>query len=97
MSIIVGMRELARNSKILEDHDYVDVEDKRTHEYKGLFISPKYAVEIKELLEKKILKERKKKLDRIMPFIGSLEREDRYKGLEGKELMEEVAKAKCGL
>jgi hypothetical protein len=43
------------------------------------------------------MQERQKKLDRLAPFIGSMEVEDRYKGLEGKELMEEVAKAKCGM
>jgi hypothetical protein len=34
--------------------------------------------------------------EKIEKFIGSMECEDRYKGLEGKELMREVAKAKCG-
>jgi len=97
MTITVGMRELARNSNILDGYDYVDVKDKKTQEYKGLFISPKYADEFKAFLEEKISKEQQAKWDRIKPFIGSMEFEDRYVGLEGKELMEEVAKAKCGL
>ncbi len=97
MTTTVGMRELARNSNILDKYDYVDVEDKKTHEYKGLFISPKYAKEFKKLLEKKIFEERQKELEEIMQFAGSMELEDRYKGLNSKELKEEVAKAKCGL
>jgi len=52
MTTTVGIRELSRNSKLLEQYDYVDVEDKKTHEYKGLFISPKYADEFKKYLEK---------------------------------------------
>jgi len=96
MTTMVGMRELARNSNILDGYDYVEVEDKKTHEYKGLFISPKYASEFKAFLEDKIDKEQQKILDEFKPFIGTMECEDRYKGLEGKDLMREVAKAKCG-
>ena len=93
----VGIRELSRNSNILDGYDYVDVEDKKTHEYKGLFISPKYADEFKKYLDKKISKEKQTQLDEIMQFMGSMEMEDRYRGLEGKELREEVARAKLGL
>lgn len=64
------MRELGRNSNILEGHDYVDVEDKKTHEYKGLFVSPKYAKEFKEYLEAKISKQKQEQLDEIMQFVG---------------------------
>ncbi len=97
MTTTVGIRELSRNSKLLEQYDYVDVEDKKTHEYKGLFISPKYADEFKKYLDKKISKEKQTQLDEIMQFMGSMEMEDRYRGLEGKELREEVARAKLGL
>ena len=97
MTMKVGMRELARNSNILDGYDYVEVEDKKTHEYKGLFVSPKYAQEFKTFLEDKVSKEQKAKWERIKPFIGSMEVEDRYNGLEGTKLREEVAKAKCGL
>ena len=93
----IGIRELARNSNILDSYDYVDVEDKKTHEYKGLFVSPKYAEKFKKLLEEDIKKEQQLKIDRLSPFIGTIESESRYNGLEGKELMIEVAKAKCGL
>ena len=96
MTMKVGMRDLARNSNLLDGYDYVDVEDKKTHEYKGLLTSPKYAQEIKEFLENKLANEKQKKIDRIMKFAGSMEMEDRYKGKENKELMEEVAKVKSG-
>ena len=97
MTMKVGMRELARNSNILDGYDYVEVEDKKTHEYKGLFISPKYAEEFKAFLKDKIDKKAQEQWDRIKPFLGSMECEERYKGLDGKELMIEVSKAKCGL
>ena len=70
MTTTVGMRDLVRNSNILQDYDYVDIEDKKTHEYKGLLIAPRYADEVKKLLEQKILDEKQKELDEIMKFSG---------------------------
>ena len=97
MTMMVGIRDLARNSNILDGYDYVEVEDKKTHEYKGLFISPQYAEEFKSFLEDKISREVQEQLYEVKRFAGTMESEDRYKGLAGKDLMSEVAKAKCGL
>ncbi|SFV67578.1 hypothetical protein MNB_SUP05-5-832 [hydrothermal vent metagenome] len=68
----IGVRELVRNSNILEDHDYLDIEDKRTHKYKGLLVSPKYANEVKKILEKKILTKKQQELDELMSYAGCL-------------------------
>ncbi len=97
MTMKVGMRELARNSNILDGYDYVEVEDKKTHEYKGLFISPKYAQEFKTFLDDKVSKDIQEQLDEIEQFAGTMECEDRYKGFDGKELMIKVSRAKYGL
>jgi hypothetical protein len=70
MTTTLSIRELARNTNILQQYDYVDVEDKKTHEYKGLFISPKFADEFRQLLEKKIADQRQKDLDEILQFVG---------------------------
>ena len=96
MTTTVGIRELSRNSKLLEQYDYVDVEDKKTHEYKGLFISPKYADEFKKYLDKKISKTIQEKLDEIEKFSGSLELEDRFKDLSYKEIKQKIAEEKYG-
>lgn len=66
----IGIRELVRNSKIIENYDYIEIEDKKTHEKKGLLISPKYADEFKKLLDKKISQAKQAKVDRIMQFAG---------------------------
>ncbi len=66
----IGIRELVRNFKIIENYDYVEIEDKKTHEKKGLLISPKYADEFKKLLDKKISQAKQAKVDRIMQFAG---------------------------
>jgi hypothetical protein len=92
----LGIRELSRNSKLLEQYDYVDVEDKKTHEYKGLFISPKYADEFKKYLDEKISKEKQDMLDRIDKFAGKGKIHERFNNLTGREIREKIAKEKYG-
>jgi len=88
MTTTVSIRDLARNTNILQEYDYVDVEDKKSHEYKGLFISPKYADEFRQLLEKKIADERQRDLDEIMQFVGSASIEQKYMDMTSRELRE---------
>ena len=95
MHTTIGIRDLANNYTILDGYDYVDIEDKKTKEHKGVFISSKYANEFKEFLDNKKT-QAEQEWEKIEKFIGSMECEDRYKGLDGKELVREVAKAKCG-
>ena len=94
MTMKVGMRELARNSNILDGYDYVEVEDKKTHEYKGLFISPKYADEFKAFLEEKIAKNMQEKLDRIEEFAGKGRTHERFNNLTSREIREKIAQEK---
>ncbi|MBT4195890.1 MAG: hypothetical protein HON46_10090, partial [Gammaproteobacteria bacterium] len=96
MTLKIGVRELARNSNILTGHDYVDVEDKKTHEYKGLFVSPKYADEFKKFLKDKISKELQKQLDEIDKFAGKGRVHERFNNLTGSEIREKIAKEKHG-
>jgi len=70
MTTTIGVRDISRNINMLQNYDYLDIEDKKTKEYKGLLISAKYADEIKEFLKKKLQKERQKELDEIMKFAG---------------------------
>jgi len=70
MITTIGVRDISRNINLLQNYDYLDIEDKKTKEYKGLLISAKYADEIKAFLKKKLQKERQKELDEIMKFAG---------------------------
>ena len=90
----IGLRELARNSNILDGYDYVEVEDKKTHEYKGLFISPKYAEEFKAFLDDKVSKEQQAKLDRLMKYAGKGKVHERFNNLSSSQIREKVAKEK---
>ena len=96
MTMTVGMRELSRNSNILDGYDYVDVEDKKTHEYKGLFISPKYADEFKKYLDEKKSREKQDMLDRIDKFAGKGKIHERFNNLTSREIREKIAKEKYG-
>lgn len=72
MTTKMSIRELTRSGSKIADYDYIDIEDRKSHEYKGVLISAKYADDVKAFLEKKIAKEKQKKLDEIMQFAGIL-------------------------
>jgi hypothetical protein len=93
----VGIREVTRNFSILDEYDYVEIEDKKTHKVKGIFVSEKYLDDVREFLEDKRAREIQEQLDEMSRFVGSMEREERYGDLEGKALLKEAAKAKGGL
>lgn len=84
MTTIIGVRDIPRNINLLQNYDYIDIEDKKTKEYKGLLISSKYADEIKAFLKKKLEAEKQKELDEIMQFAGILNGET--KNMSAKEI-----------
>jgi len=94
MTTTVGIRELIRNSNILDNYDYIEVKDKKTDTCKGLFISPKYADEIKKLLDDKLDKNRQKKLDRFMKYAGHSEIYQRFDNLTSSQIKEKIIKEK---
>lgn len=70
MTTTVGIREIARDINLLNNYDYVDVEDKKSHDYKGLFVSPKYAGWVKKMIEEQIADQKQKKIDELFVFVG---------------------------
>jgi len=36
MTTTIGVRDISRNINMLQNYDYLDIEDKKTKEYKGL-------------------------------------------------------------
>jgi len=70
MTTKVGIRDIVRNFSMLDNYDYVEIEDKKSHKIKGLFISSKYADEIKNFLKKKIDEEKRKKIDDMKNYVG---------------------------
>jgi len=73
MTTTMSIRDLTRNGNMFSEYDYINIEDKKSNEYKGVFISSKYADKVKAFLEKEIAKEKQKKLDEIMQFAGIMD------------------------
>jgi len=92
----VGIREVTRNFSILDEYDYVEIEDKKTHKVKGMFISEKLLDDVREFLEDKKAKEIQEKLDVIARFAGKGKIPKRFDGLTSGEIREKVAKEKYG-
>jgi len=92
----MSIRELTRNGSMFADYDYIDIEDRKSHEYKGVFISSKYADEVKKFLEKKLAKERQEKLDRIQKYAGKGSIYKRFDSLTASEIKEQKAKEQYG-
>ena len=97
MNIEVGVREFVKDFNKFQNVDMVEIVDKKTKTLKGIYLSAEEALKVKHLLEKEKEKERKKRLEKFMKYVGSMEVDERFRGLEGKELKEAVAKAKAGL
>jgi len=88
MTTILGIRDLARNIDILQQYDYVDIEDKKTHEYKGLFLSPAYAKEFKAYIEAQAQQKKHDKFSRLKRYAGKGSIESQYDGLPSKQIKE---------
>ena len=96
MTTTIGIRDIARNIDMLQKYDYVDIEDKKTHEYKGLFCSPAYAKEFKDFLAKKSQIEKQEKLSRLKKYAGKSSIDSKYDDLSSNEIKELVSKEKVG-
>ena len=92
----LSIRELARNVRTINSYDYVEIEDRKSKEYKGLFVSPKYAEEVKRFLEEKIRREKQELLDELERFAGKFTMEKHYENLNDRELMKQVSRDKIG-
>jgi len=96
MTTTMSIRELTRNGSMFGEYDYIDIEDKKSHEYKGVFISAQYADDVKKFLEDKIAKEKQKKLDRMMKYVGKGSIHERFENLTSSQIKELKAKEQYG-
>ena len=95
-AVPIGIRELTRNSSILNNVDYVEIEDKKTKKLKGAFISRKYLDDVKKLIEKREKEEKKRKFEKMLNLLDGLEIEDRFKDKNYKEIKKMIAEEKYG-
>ncbi len=84
MTAQFGIREITRNFSILDNYDYVEIEDKKTHSLKGIFVSSVFAKEVKEFMDDKLKKQKQKNIDNMMAFAGISSGE--FKELSSQEI-----------
>ena len=94
MTAKIGVRELTRNFNILENYDYVEVEDKKTHTARGLFVSVDFAEEVKQYIDKKLKASKQLALDEMMELAGKGSIEKRFDTLTSKEIKQKIAEEK---
>ena len=96
MTTTMSIRELTRNGAMIGGYDYIDIEDRKSHEYKGVFVSRRFADEVKTFLEQKLNREKQAKLDRIMKYAGKGSISKRFDGLISSEIREKRAQEQYG-
>ncbi|MBC8494447.1 MAG: hypothetical protein ISR74_06735 [Candidatus Thioglobus sp.] len=96
MTTTIGIRDLARSADILKNFDYLRIEDKKTHERKGLVVSSEYADQIEKILTKIIAKKKKEKVNKIMQLAGTVKIHSRFNDLTSREIREKIAHEKYG-
>ena len=84
MTARLGVREITRNFNILESYDYIEIEDKKSHRLKGLFVSAELLDEVKNFIDKKIKAKKKKEIDEMMQFVGMVKGD--FKELKAQDI-----------
>jgi hypothetical protein len=72
MTTTMSIRELSRSGKLFDQYDYIDIEDKKAHDYKGVFVPAQYAQMVKGFLEQELAREKQAEIEGIMQFAGIL-------------------------
>ncbi len=70
MTTTLSIRELTRSGDILAAYDYIDIEDRKSHQYKGVFVPERHAESVKDFLEHGLLKEKQRKIEGMLKFAG---------------------------
>ena len=84
MTARLGVREITRNFNILENYDYIEIEDKKTHNLKGLFVSVELLDEVKNFIDKKIKAKKKQEVGEMMQFVGMVKGD--FKDLSAQDI-----------
>ncbi len=84
MTTSMSIRDLTRSGSALMNYDYIDIEDKRSNEYKGVFVPKHLATEVKEFINSKLQEQKERKKRSILKFAGIAKGET--KGMSIQEL-----------
>jgi hypothetical protein len=90
----LGVREITRNFNILENYDYVEIEDKKTHVLKGLFVSAELLNDVKAFIDAKLQTKQRDEIDDMMQLMGKGSIDKRFESMSARELREAIAEEK---
>ncbi len=90
----LGVREITRNFNILENYDYVEIEDKKTHTLKGLFVSAELLDEVKSFIDMMLKARKAAELDEMMQIVGKGKISEKFNDLSLKEIKKAIAEEK---
>jgi len=90
----MGIRDITRNFTMIENYDYVEIEDKKTHTLKGLFVSSDFAEDVKKFIEQKLKTAKQLEIDEMMNIVGKGKIEKRFDNLTDKEIRQKIAEEK---
>jgi hypothetical protein len=96
MTTTMSIRELSRSGKLFDQYDYIDIEDKKAHDYKGVFVPAQYAEMVKGFLVRELEKEKQEKLNRIRQYAGKGRIHRRFDDMSASEIREAKAKEQYG-
>ena len=91
MTTKMSIRELTRNGNMMGEYDYIEIEDRKSHAFKGIFVPATHADAVKAFLDKKIAEERAQKLAKIEKYAGKGSIQKRFGGLSASELRRQKA------
>jgi len=94
MTAKMGIRDITRNFTMIENYDYVEIEDKKTHTLKGLFVSSDFAEDVKKFIEQKLKTAKQLEIDEMMNIVGKGKIEKRFDNLTDKEIRQKIAEEK---
>lgn len=94
MTAKMGVRDITRNFSTIENYDYVEIEDKKTHTIKGLFVSGNFVEDVKMFIEQKLKAAKQQEINEMMSIVGKGKIEKRFDNLTSKEIRQKKAEEK---
>lgn len=82
MHTTMSIRDLGRSGPRLQEFDYIDLEDKKSHEPKGVFIPERYAAEVRNYMEEKLKARGEARVASVMAFAGMLDGETKGQSIQ---------------
>ncbi len=89
-TIKIGISDLVRNPKQLQGYDFVEIEDKKTHRIRGVYLSEAMAKEFRRYLEEKRQEKIDKKLEAFESVVAQARESDNDFSKEDPKVLQKI-------